>query len=36
VRRPRDLLPAEIEAREHDGLAVKALGDVDARAQHGY
>ena len=36
VRRRRDLLLAEIEAREHDGLAVKALGDVDARAPHGY
>jgi hypothetical protein len=36
VRGRRELLLADVEAGEHDGLAVNAVRDVDARAQHGY
>src|SRR4051794_21698037 len=35
VRGGRDLLLAQIEAREHDGLTVETLRDVDASVVHG-
>ena len=35
VRRGGELLLAQIEARQDDGLAVKALRDVDVGVDHG-